>query len=124
MKSLPLLCLWHGFSTCARTSPSASPSISRRGLKTRATGRLDTASFVRQFCNEAVELPVDVVPLAQAHPREEVVAAQPPQLAAREVLGLLVVPVPEVEERDEVRALVAELRVRRVGRLLLVHRPL
>ena len=53
-----------------------------------------------------------------------VLAAQLPQLAVRQVRGRAVVEVPEVQQGEEIAGLVAELRVRLVGGVVLIQRPL
>ena len=52
--------------------------------------------------HELAQLLVGVVPLAHAEVGEEVVGAGAAQLAGRQVLRLIVVPPPELQEGDEV----------------------
>ena len=72
-----------------------------------------------------MELPVQVAPLAQAHVGQEAVAAELSELA----IGLLVLEriveeAPQLDQPEELGALVGERGVRAVRRLGLLHRPL
>ena len=67
---------------------------------------------------------MQLAPFAQAHPRQEAVPAIGLQAARRLlVLEQFVVEVPHLHVGEEVGALVDEDRVRRIGGLALVHRP-
>ena len=71
------------------------------------------------------ELRVHVAPFAQAQIRNELCAARVDQLAVRELLGeLRLEELPQREQRQEIRSLVAKDEVRLVGRLLLGERTL
>src|SRR6185436_18870742 len=83
---------------------------------------VDRAVFARrrrrpvQLLERLAELRLDVAPLAHARHREEVLAAR--------LLPFPVEQLPEIEEREEIGALVVELRLALVGRAGLVGRPL
>ena len=65
--------------------------------------------------HELAELGVGVVPLAEAHVRDEVVTAPSSEVVAGELLLVLVELAPELELAEEVRALFAEEGVGGVG---------
>ena len=69
------------------------------------------------------QLVVQVLPLPHAHERDEVLLAPAPRRAAA-AGGLLARGSPQVQDRDEVGALVRELRMLLVGGLRLVGRAL
>ena len=70
------------------------------------------------------QLRVDVAPLAHPRVAEKMVAAKPPELRLRHRLKLPVIRLPDVEQREKIRVGMHKAPVRRVGLLLLVHRPL
>ena len=69
------------------------------------------------------DLAVHVLPFGQAQVGEKVFLAPGAQLGARQVFALLVPDAPDLEQRQEVRLLVAQRRVFLVRLGLLVRRP-
>ena len=91
----------------------------------RLVGRRNLVLAPTVFGRHAVQLAVDVGPLAHAQRGEEVGVAGLNQLAVRLlVLDFVVVPLPKFEPGEEFGFFVGELLVRRVGRALLLLRPL
>jgi len=68
------------------------------------------------------KLRVDVLPLAHADERQEVLAAELAELARAELVLLPLQEIPQSKEREEIAGLIAILTVRLVGRVLLVDR--
>ncbi|MCY1526350.1 hypothetical protein D9M68_613600 [compost metagenome] len=74
------------------------------------------------LAHQGRQLGVHVVPFAQPDGRQEVLAQQRHQLALRcFVLHLLAVPAPQLQEGNELGFVVAELGVRGLGGLALLH---
>ena len=69
-------------------------------------------------------LAMHVVPFGEPQIGEEVLLAPAAQLGARELLALLLVFAPQLQQRQEIRLLVAQRRVLLVGLGLLVRRPI
>ena len=69
------------------------------------------------------QLRVHVAPLPEARVAQKMIAAEPTQLCLGEPLELVVKRLPDVEQREKIRIRMRETPVRRVGLLLLVHRP-
>ena len=91
-------------------------------------GRLAGVDAPAVLGDDRLQLRVDVAPLAHAARRDEVVAQQLLVLARREPMlavaaARLLEPPPQLERAEELRLLVVELRVRLVGGLLLLERP-
>src|SRR4051812_30895396 len=69
------------------------------------------ARVVLSLVYQRLELPVDVVPLPHADIGDEVLLAPRPQLAVRQVLHLLVISVPQLQEAKEVGTDAGTVRV-------------
>ena len=68
-------------------------------------------------------LAVHVVPFGEPQVGKEVLLAPAAQLGARELLALLLAGAPQLQQRQEIRLLVAQRRVFLVGLGLFVRRP-
>ena len=81
--------------------------------------------YPQMLCGEAVQLAVNVAPLAHAQRRQKIFVTRLHQLALRFlVLDLGLVPVPQLEPGEEFRLLVGKLPVRGVGTALALLRAL
>ena len=74
--------------------------------------------------DQSRQLPVQVPPFPHAHVRQKVLLARLAQLGVGESVGPVLIRVPDLEQREKIRSLDAELPVRFVRGLLLLHRPI
>src|SRR5207237_4299084 len=81
-------------------------------------------SKVVALLQRAEELLVDVAPFAHARETQEMFATEPPQLRLAHRFELVVVRVPDVEQREKIRIGMRETPVRSIRHLLLIERPL
>src|SRR6185369_3998960 len=100
----------------------AQSHVAQQPGEQRAVDRAIAIGFFRLYrgfrpIERLLELLVHVAPLAHAWVRQEILAAQPLQPG-------LVLQLPQLEEREEIRLLVGKARVTLVGRLGAFRRPL
>ncbi len=81
-------------------------------------------AFEAEIAGRGAELRVQVLPFAQAHERQEVLATPFAQRRTAERCGLFVKPLPQIQHGHEIRARIRVTRVRFIGLRLRIRRPL